>query len=207
MIIKSFSELEKIDGELIKIPCSGLSIDKQFELVWNAYQGLLDFHGESVSRTVTVVPSECHVEFNKESKEMLPHWQDMHLTLGKHIRIALGGTFDRLHFGHKVLLTLGLMLCRESSGRLIVGVTSDEMAKERKLSSRLLEPYHLRIEKLQAFFDIFEFSEYEIIKLDDPYGPTITDSSIDALVVTDETVSTSRKSTFYQLILYINPSQ
>ncbi len=40
--------------------------------------------------------------------------------------ICLGGTFDRLHNGHKLLLSQGVLLCTES---LTVGVTDGEMNK------------------------------------------------------------------------------
>ena len=34
--------------------------------------------------------------------------------------VALGGTFDHLHAGHKILLSMGAWLARE---KLIVGIT------------------------------------------------------------------------------------
>lgn len=40
--------------------------------------------------------------------------------------VVLGGTFDNLHWGHKVLLTEGVLLARK---RLIVGVTDTNMLK------------------------------------------------------------------------------
>ena len=42
-------------------------------------------------------------------------------------KIAVGGTFDRLHVGHKKLLSLAAMLCAEFSGTLVVGVTDDAL--------------------------------------------------------------------------------
>lgn len=52
--------------------------------------------------------------------------------------VALGGTFDNLHWGHKVLLTEGVLLARK---RLIVGVTDFNMIKSMlsHVKSRLLD--------------------------------------------------------------------
>ena len=43
--------------------------------------------------------------------------------------VAVGGTFDRLHYGHRRLITLALSSVGEKGGVLTVGVTSDEMIK------------------------------------------------------------------------------
>lgn len=40
--------------------------------------------------------------------------------------VALGGTFDKIHLGHKMLITEGVLLARK---RLIVGVTAANMVK------------------------------------------------------------------------------
>ncbi|CAM9365017.1 unnamed protein product, partial [Laminaria digitata] len=47
--------------------------------------------------------------------------------------VACGGTFDRLHGGHKKLLTLAASLCAD--GTLTVGVTSDSMLKKKSNAS------------------------------------------------------------------------
>jgi len=47
-------------------------------------------------------------------------------TLKMHDIVALGGTFDRMHNAHKILLTEAVLRCNKE---IIVGVTSDEMIK------------------------------------------------------------------------------
>jgi phosphopantetheine adenylyltransferase/dephospho-CoA kinase len=49
---------------------------------------------------------------------------DEHCKIYEHI--CLGGTFDRLHNGHKLLLSQGVLLC---TGSLTVGVTDGDMNK------------------------------------------------------------------------------
>jgi len=46
------------------------------------------------------------------------------------MRIAIGGTFDPLHDGHKKLLKKAYELCE--GGEIVIGVTSDKMARANK---------------------------------------------------------------------------
>ena len=48
--------------------------------------------------------------------------------------VALGGTFDHLHAGHKILLT---MACWLASRRVIVGITDDILLKNKKYRNLL----------------------------------------------------------------------
>lgn len=48
--------------------------------------------------------------------------------------VVVGGTFDRIHTGHKILLTEAILRARN---KLIVGVTSNEMVKSKFLNIKL----------------------------------------------------------------------
>lgn len=99
--------------------------------------------------------------------------------------VALGGTFDHLHAGHKILLSMGAWIATE---KLIVGVTSSELLT-RKPNAHLLEPLEVRMENVRAFLRRFKKSvEPYIVELKDVYGPTGYDPNIQALVVSRETV-------------------
>jgi elongator complex protein 2 len=103
--------------------------------------------------------------------------------------IALGGTFDHLHVGHKILLSMAA-LCATS--KIIVGVTDDSMLSQKK-SAHLLENIDKRIERVSKFLENFRKPFYdlerEVVKLQDVAGPAGTEANIDALLFTDETVS------------------
>lgn len=103
--------------------------------------------------------------------------------------IALGGTFDHLHVGHKILLSMAA-LCATS--KIIVGVTDDSMLTQKK-SAHLLEDINKRIERVSAFLANvrrpFYDLERDVVKLQDVAGPAGTVADIDALLFTDETVS------------------
>ncbi|GJN92332.1 hypothetical protein Rhopal_005362-T1 [Rhodotorula paludigena] len=100
--------------------------------------------------------------------------------------VALGGTFDHLHAGHKILLTMACAIC---SDKLIVGV-SDEVLLQNKKYKHLLEPLDARIRAVEQFVALVRPSiRCDAVPLQDVYGPTAHDPSVGALVVSDETRS------------------
>ena len=98
------------------------------------------------------------------------------------MRIAIGGTFDPLHDGHKKLLKKAYELCE--GGEIVIGVTSDKMARANK--DRLVLPYNRRAEKIRQHM----YKEYGVkvrtMELNDRYGITL-DADIDYIVISPET--------------------
>jgi pantetheine-phosphate adenylyltransferase len=95
-------------------------------------------------------------------------------------RVAIGGTFDPLHDGHKALLMKACELSR--GGELLVGLTSDEMAKNK---------VHGVIEYRSRYNEVMRFILAQginpvIVRLNDPYGPTVRED-FDIIVVSPET--------------------
>ncbi|PRD32941.1 UNVERIFIED_CONTAM: Coasy [Trichonephila clavipes] len=98
--------------------------------------------------------------------------------------VCLGGTFDRLHNGHKVLLSEAVL---KASEVLIVGVSEGDTLKK-KILWELIQPIEKRIEVVTDFLcEIDPSLQYEVVPITDIYGPTITNPDIDCLVVTTET--------------------
>jgi pantetheine-phosphate adenylyltransferase len=95
-------------------------------------------------------------------------------------KVAVGGTFDRLHKGHEALLRRAF----ELGGVVVVGITSDEILKKKA------DPLPIRLKELK---DFLSGMDYELVILKDPYGPAITDSRIDAIVVTEDTETRARE--------------
>lgn len=99
-------------------------------------------------------------------------------------RGAVGGTFDRLHNAHKVLLSVACVLAQE---QLVVGVADKDLLKS-KLLPELLQPYAERVGHLSEFLvDIKPSLTFDVIPLLDPYGPAGSDPSLEFLVVSEET--------------------
>jgi pantetheine-phosphate adenylyltransferase len=95
-------------------------------------------------------------------------------------RVAVGGTFDPLHDGHKALLMKAVELSR--GGELLVGLTSDSLARNK---------VHEVVDYQSRYNEVLRFIQKQgiapvIVRLEDPYGPTIRDD-FDYLVVSPET--------------------
>ncbi|MCZ7392528.1 MAG: phosphopantetheine adenylyltransferase [Candidatus Methanoperedens sp.] len=101
-------------------------------------------------------------------------------------RVVVGGTFDPLHDGHKALLMKACDLSRK--GELLIGLASDEMARNKPHS---VVDYGSRYDEVKRFINAQGIS-HVIIRLDDPYGPTIHDD-FDFLVVSPETLPVALK--------------
>lgn len=92
--------------------------------------------------------------------------------------VVCGGTFDHLHKGHIRLLNK----CLLQGKKVTVGVTT-RAAIRHKTYIHSLETYEKRVKNVVSFN-----SSLHIYKLTDLYGPTLTDSTIDAICVTKETL-------------------
>jgi pantetheine-phosphate adenylyltransferase len=98
-------------------------------------------------------------------------------------KVAVGGTFDELHKGHRRLLAKAF----EIGENVLIGLCTDEFVKKLGKPHETAS-YEERLKELHAFLEKSSLiSEAEIIPLDNPYGNTLTDKCIEALVVSEET--------------------
>ncbi|CAG7964002.1 unnamed protein product [Penicillium nalgiovense] len=136
--------------------------------------------------------------------------------------VVVGGTFDHLHVGHKLLLTAVALVLEPldpgQEGRLTIGVTGDALLVNKKYAE-FLESWEERWQSTAAFLTaIMDFSPekkspqiersfapgpngnivvvrvqpnlgFEFVEISDPFGPTITEENLGAIVVSKETHS------------------
>jgi pantetheine-phosphate adenylyltransferase len=104
-------------------------------------------------------------------------------------KVAVGGTFDEFHRGHKVLL----MKAFEIGEHVLIGLCTDEFV-EKMGKPHATASYEERLKELRTSLKAWGLSDKaEIIPLNDPYGVTLTDTCIEALVVSEETEKTAFK--------------
>jgi len=96
--------------------------------------------------------------------------------------VAMGGTFDIVHSGHIALLDKAFSI----SSKVIIGLSSDQLAKKRR--KNLTSDYPKRLSLLKSVIEKnFPNSSYEISKLENDFGPAVIEGSVKALVVSEET--------------------
>jgi pantetheine-phosphate adenylyltransferase len=108
--------------------------------------------------------------------------------MNQYSKVAVGGTFDQLHRGHKALLNKAF----EVGEKVVIGLSTDNfvahMGKPHKTSS-----YSDRKKELEAFLAEKGLSERaEIVPLNDSLGLTIKGKGLEALIVSEETAKTAQ---------------
>lgn len=98
--------------------------------------------------------------------------------------VVLGGTFDRMHIAHKIFLSEAVLRC---TSKLTVGVTDTDMLRG-KLLWELIEPCYKRILNIKDYLeDIDSTLMYDVVAINDMYGPTKNDPTFEMIVVSEET--------------------
>lgn len=101
----------------------------------------------------------------------------------KYKKVAVGGTFDKFHDGHKKLLSTAF----ELGDQIEIGVTSDAFGGLKGDIDSCKE----RMDNLKLFFG--GKSNFNVVPLDDPFGTTIFEEDFDAIVVSQETEPNAEK--------------
>jgi pantetheine-phosphate adenylyltransferase len=103
--------------------------------------------------------------------------------------VAVGGTFDLFHSGHRALL----MKAFEVGNRVLIGLCSDDFVKKMRKPHGIAS-YAKRLEELKnLLLKKGLLDRAEIMPLDDAYGITLSDKRIDAIVVSEETEPRAHK--------------
>ena len=97
--------------------------------------------------------------------------------------MAVGGTFDEFHRGHRALLIKAF----EVGERVLIGLCSDRLV-ESLSKPHVTAPYEQRLEELKEFLrERGLLNRAEIMALNDPFGVTLSEECVEALIVSRET--------------------
>lgn len=113
--------------------------------------------------------------------------------------VAVGGTFDGMHFGHRKLLTLAVSSVNPSSGQLLIGVTVDDMLQHKQFA-HYIPKLAERMEGVRNFVHRLApglKNRIRIAAISDAYGPPGRveqgAATFDALVLSHETLETGHR--------------
>ncbi|KAK0385108.1 hypothetical protein NLU13_7586 [Sarocladium strictum] len=167
-----------------------------------------------------LVTVDCGTALSTESEIGDERDQEPFVTKGYN-SVCLGGTFDHLHVGHKLLLHATALLVAFSEGKmseLIVGISGDALLVKKQYTEEL-QPWTSRARSVISFLstvldlEVKESSSSDngasapkdneelqatlrdgkvlirCVNIPDPFGPTITEERIQAIVVSAETRS------------------
>jgi pantetheine-phosphate adenylyltransferase len=106
------------------------------------------------------------------------------------MKVALGGTFDPVHDGHRALFDRAFEL-----GDVTVGLTSDELAPKTRNEDRYVRSFEQRRRDLEAelkhYADKYDHA-YDVRELQEPTG-IATEEQFDVLIVSPETETGGRR--------------
>ena len=194
---------------------SGEELLHEFLQSWNVSTSVVQQDGTIIRVPGGLTVRIAHNEPLHSRNEFVECWTP-------HRSVAVGGTFDHLHAGHKLLLTMTALvlepanISNESQERhLTIGITGDDLLKNKSHRNEL-ETWEERQSSVQGFLLDFllclsaknSLTHSESVgnhqgrevynalhsgvhikykEIFDPFGPTITDPNIAALVISAET--------------------
>lgn len=155
-------------------------MDNQEQLDTNE-QFLSKFVQSTFQASTDNIKFQCLCDMSSVGTEDLPSESS---GIQTYRRVVLGGTFDRLHLGHKILLGEGCLFAEEN---LTVGVTTGEMNLKKSLPE-LIQLTTVRIDSVVQFIETVKPQiGHSVVPITDMFGPTITDPDLQCIVVSDET--------------------
>ncbi|OGH16579.1 MAG: hypothetical protein A3C30_05320 [Candidatus Levybacteria bacterium RIFCSPHIGHO2_02_FULL_40_18] len=106
----------------------------------------------------------------------------------KYKHAILGGTFDRLHVGHKHFIEAA----EKVSEHVTIGLVTDKFLGDR-LHKDIIEPYGVRVQELKQYLISKKYdAKTEIHPLNDIFGPALKDPNINMVLAIDESVANAK---------------
>lgn len=106
----------------------------------------------------------------------------------KTMKVCIGGTFDILHKGHKLLIGTAFKIAEEK-GTVFIGLATDYLLKNKKN----VKTFEQREGNLRRYLTKQGLINNAIIKsINDKYGPTLNED-FDVIVVSPETTKTAEE--------------
>ncbi|MFH1657633.1 MAG: pantetheine-phosphate adenylyltransferase [bacterium] len=129
----------------------------------------------------------CLVEVSSELKKKVTAILSMFRT-EKFKEIVVGGTFDRLHDGHRYLLSMA----KNYGKKLVVGLCSDALVKKRKKDWKQIQSFEQREKTIKNYLKKIKIP-FIVTKIEDIYGSAVDLGTIEAILLTEDTLENGKK--------------
>jgi len=117
--------------------------------------------------------------------------------------VAVGGTFDEFHKGHRALLLKAF----DVSEHVLIGVSADSLV-QRMMKPHLVATYDVRVEEVKGFLRKNGLLDRAtIVPLCDSYGVTLTREDLQGIVVSRETESVAMEINRKRKVTGLHPLQ
>jgi len=104
------------------------------------------------------------------------------------MKVCIGGTFDIIHKGHKLLISKAFEVATKD-GFVFIGLTKNKLIDKKKN----VKNWDLRKKNLERYISKKEYkTDFLIEGIKDIYGPTI-ENDFDGIVVSEETIENAKK--------------
>ena len=104
------------------------------------------------------------------------------------MKVCIGGTFNPLHKGHKLLIDKAFEIAGKQ-GSVFIGISAGEIIKEKKD----INSFEERKKAVEQYLYEKGFIERAVVKpITDKYGPSI-EEEFDAIVISPETHKTAKE--------------
>lgn len=155
----------------------GYIIDNEVNIIRNLPISLIKSTNISLPNEISSSPSSSIISKNNKN------YQEFNIC-------AVGGTFDHLHDGHKILLSMSLFL---TFSKLIIGITGSSLLLNKKFN-QVLQSFDIRKSSVLNFIQLIHplisgGKLIEFYEINDICGPTGYISNIDSLIISEETTS------------------
>src|SRR5690349_5253590 len=95
--------------------------------------------------------------------------------------VCVAGTFDHIHAGHEALLHRAFSVGQH----VLIGLTSDSFVSTYKKTA--VRPSNARTQDLINWLGTHGYDgRYEVVLINDPYEPAASDTSLEGLVVSED---------------------